>query len=385
MGKLKQVMALSLLMAMSTNIYSYAGVVKNNAAKVVETSDPETFEQPTFGEDELYPAEETAVNETTVGADPSNGQNTSGSSQNSSGVIRRDTDSNYGPGMNLPGSKTQITMPDGVKATEFTLSQSNKYYQYVWRESGQEPQAKAYIFEPKNFNGKTVFLDAGHGDNSSQVVYQRNEKIYPLTDEELTAAGNWSKGYGVGAQARTSPNVYDNKEIEPEFALSIALMTRDILLSRGYKVVLSRTALDQNLSNGSRSALAGETSDIMISIHSNGSSSKTAHGTIAFYAGDNDYLSTKDYTGYTDLLGLGKHQQASKKLSDSLVNQLSAQVGFRNLGTAQAVLRLFSYSSIPTSLLEVGFSDNEIDAKLLIEKKPEIAKSIADGVDEYFR
>lgn len=401
MKKIRRVISMSLFLALSTSVYSYAGVVSGSSAKVVSESSVQenaaegntvnttqesttqtnaaqaSTTQQTTGTNELVPAEETAVNETTVGPGVKKaGDNAS--TDNSTGSIRRDSANNYGPGMNLPKS-------NNTNSSEVTIPEDSKYYPYVWRESGQQPDAKAYVFQPSNFNGKTVFLDAGHGDNASQVVYQKNEKIYPLTDEELSAAGNWSKGYGVGAQARTTPNVYDNKEIEPEFTLDVALQTKDILLSRGYKVVMSRTSADQNISNGSRAVLAGQTSDIMISIHSNASSSKKANGSIAFYPGDNDYLSTRDYTGYTNLMGLGANQEASKKLSTKLVNNLSSQVGFKNLGTAQAVLRIFTYSSIPTSLVEVGFSDNATDAKLLIEKKPEISKALADGVDEYFR
>lgn len=391
MRKFQKAMALSVLLAMSVQSVAFAGVVKSNAAKVVETTDTtassESGESSSAASQELQDGEsgnsEAGTNST---SNPSDTSNTS-ASQNTSNTLRKDT-SNYGPGMNLPKNNSNsltITMPDGVKTSEVTLKEDSKYYPYLWRETGQVPNAKAYVFEPANFNGKTVFLDPGHGDNSSPVVYQKNEKSYPLTDEELTAAGDWFKGYGVGAQARTFANVFDNKEIEPEFALRIALQTRDLLLSRGYKVVLSRTELNQNLSNGSRAVLAGQTSDIMISIHSNASNAKTAHGTIAFYPGERDYLSGRSYPGYLDLMGLRSNQAASKKLADSLVNQLSSQVGFQNLGTAEAVLRIFTYSSIPTSLVEVGFSDNMIDAQLLIEKKAEISKSIADSVDAYFR
>ena len=49
-----------------------------------------------------------------------------------------------------------------------------------------------------------------------------------------------------------------------------------------------------------------------------------------------------------------------------------------------AVLRIFSYSSIPTCLVEVGFADNAVDAKILSTKKDEVAKSMANAIDQYF-
>lgn len=190
------------------------------------------------------------------------------------------------------------------------------------------------------------------------------------------------KGYGVGVEARDSKNIYDKTETEPEFSLKVALKLKDLLIDKGYRVVLSRTDFNQNISNGARSALAGETSDIMISIHSNTGKNS---GTLSFYPGDNDYISGSNYLGYTNIMGLTKTNiELSKKLAENMESNITAATGLKNKGTHTAVLRIFSYSSIPTCLVEVGFADNATDAKILSTKKDEIAKSMANAIDQYF-
>lgn len=276
----------------------------------------------------------------------------------------------------------------GIEVKEYTISSSSKYRQYLWRDAkGNIPDYTVYIFKPENFNGHTVFIDAGHGDNSFAEVREKREKVYPVPDKELSGMNTGKVGsnaFDIGVEARDALNVHNNFENEPQFALKIALKVKDKLLRQGYCVVMSRISDNQNLSNGARSVLAGETSDVMISIHSNASIGRRSSGTLALYPGDKDYLSGEVHPGYTEIMGLTQHEQSSKKLAEIMSSAISQKTGMKNLGAGSAVLRIFSYSSIPTCLVEVGFADNAIDAKILTEKKEEISEAIAEGVNTYF-
>ena len=278
--------------------------------------------------------------------------------------------------------KSNIITDKGV----YHLSENSKYRPYLWKNAdGSAPDYKAYVFEPAVFNGHTVFVDPGHGDNNAPEANQKSEKYYPVEDallKPMKTSMVGEKGYGVGVEARDSKNIYDKTETEPEFSLKVALKLKDLLIDKGYRVVLSRTDYNQNISNGARSALAGETSDIMISIHSNTGKNS---GTLSFYPGDSDYISGSTYPGYTSIMGLTKTNiELSKKLAENMESNITAATGLRNKGTHTAVLRIFSYSSIPTCLVEVGFADNAVDAKILSTKKDEIAKSMVNAIDQYF-
>lgn len=278
--------------------------------------------------------------------------------------------------------KKTVVAGNGV----YHLSENSKYRPYLWKNAdGSAPDYKAYVFEPKVFNGHTVFVDPGHGDNSAPEANQKREKYYPVDDSLLKSMKTsmvGAKAYGVGVEARDSKNVYDKIETEPEFSLKVALKLKDLLINNGYRVVMSRTDFNQNISNGARSAIAGETSDIMVSIHSNTGKNS---GTLSFYPGDSDYISGSTYPGYTNIMGLTKSNiELSKKLAENMESNITMTTGLKNKGTHSAVLRIFSYSSIPTCLVEVGFADNATDAKILSTKKDAIATSMANAIDQYF-
>lgn len=278
--------------------------------------------------------------------------------------------------------KKAVVAQNGV----YHLSENSKYRPYLWKNAdGSAPDYKAYVFEPKVFNGHTVFVDPGHGDNSAPEANQKREKYYPVDDSLLKSMKTsmvGAKAYGVGVEARDSKNVYDKIETEPEFSLKVALKLKELLINNGYRVVMSRTDFNQNISNGARSAIAGETSDIMVSIHSNTGKNS---GTLSFYPGDSDYISGSTYPGYTNIMGLTKSNiELSKKLAENMESNITMTTGLKNKGTHSAVLRIFSYSSIPTCLVEVGFADNATDAKILSTKKDAIATSMASAIDQYF-
>lgn len=286
----------------------------------------------------------------------------------------------------LAAEETPETAQISVK--EHFLSTDSKYINYLWNDKQSAvPDAKVYIFEPSDFNGHTVCIDPGHGDNSHPAATLKKEKVYPVADEMLAGMNTSMKGkkaFDFGVEARDYKNVYDNNETEPEYTLKVALLVKDKLLAKGYRVVLTRTEYNQNLSNGARAVLAGETSDIMIAIHTNASDKRGVRGTMAFYPGDNDFMDGTLHPGYTKIMGIEQNAPSSQKLASLLADNVSKSAGFKNLGSHSAVLRIFSYSSIPVSLVEVGFSDQIDDARILIEKKNEAAEGIVKSVDEYF-
>ena len=285
------------------------------------------------------------------------------------------------------GNKTTVSVEKG-SVKEHKLSQNSRLVNYIWHaKEGEIQDAKVFIYEPEQFNGHTVCVDAGHGANSHPTATQKKEKVYPVEDSKLASMNTsmvGAKAYDYGVEARDSKNVYDKKETRSEERFKVALMVKDKLLAKGYRVVLTRNDASQNLSNGARAVLAGETSDIMVSIHTNASTSKMASGTLTFYPGDKDYMDGGAHPGYTKIMGIDKDVDKSKKLAELMANNVSSSAGFSNKGAHSAILRIFSYSSIPVSLVEVGFSDYATDAKILTERKEQVANGIVKSIDEYF-
>lgn len=287
------------------------------------------------------------------------------------------------------GNGESTTTPDGVTITEHMLSESSRHLADLWKnESGKIPtDAKVFVFKPKNPNGHSVTIDAGHGNNSHPAVSLRTESVFPgLSADQIRGMGSSdTNNKSSGVEGRDSKNVFDGKEIEPECTLAVAIKVRDKLLAKGYTVTMTRNLSTQNLSNGTRSVLGCETSEIYVAIHTNGGGGR---GVITFYPGD-FYAGQGGgpRPGYTRMLGLDSNAAESQRLAQELsygVHNATPGLPLNGSGTSKNVLRIFSYSNKPIALVELGFSDNRSDAQILIEKKEEMAQGIVDGIDKYF-
>lgn len=275
-------------------------------------------------------------------------------------------------------------------AGEIVLPTTDKYYQYLFTDSSKNvPTMKCYKYETEveNKKNKTVYLDPGHGIGKNGIDYTSvTERTLPLPNNDPIYNGK-SPLLGAGVESK-SP--------EDKFNWDVAQQLKDILLDRGYDVVMSKDALERESSNGGSARLATMTSDIMVSIHWNGSKGSSynsdgsintpgsASGTEVYYLEENPPAGKYDYTGICSKLGISTALQANnKKLANIMSNKVSS-VGFNNRGITNSIYRILVYSEIPTVLIETGFGDNPSDRSILDSKRPEIAKAIADGIDEYF-
>lgn len=296
--------------------------------------------------------------------------------------------SNSGSTGNLSdGNGESTTTPDGVTITEHMLSNSSRFLDDIWRDTnGNIPQdAKVFVFKPKNPNGHSVTIDAGHGNNLHPSTSYPSETVFPgLTAEQINSMGSSSTGKDKGVEGRDAKNVYDNNEIEPECTLAVACKVRDKLLAKGYTVTMTRNLATQNLSNGTRAVLGCETSEIYVAIHTNAGGGR---GVISFYPGDFFVGSGERRPGYTRMMGLDNIKADSQRLAQELsyaIRDATPNLPLNGSGIQENVLRIFSYANKPIALVELGFSDNRSDAKILIENKEEMSTGIVNGIDKYF-
>ena len=109
---------------------------------------------------------------------------------------------------------------------------------------------------------KCVVIDAGHQRQGDP----KQEPIGPGASETKPCVSDGTSGRFTG-----SP--------EYELNLAVALKLQELLEQRGYRVVMTRTDNDVNLSNRARAELAArEGGDIFVRIHANGSEDPAAHG-----------------------------------------------------------------------------------------------------------
>ena len=221
-------------------------------------------------------------------------------------------------------------------------------------------------------NGKLVVIDAGHG------------------------------GHDTGAQGGGCN--------EKDIALDIAIRVRDLLIDKGYRVIMTRTK-DIFLELPDRSDVANRNgAEIFVSIHVNDAPSKSACGTETYYLSkvqvDNDYhakrLESSSYgaalaTRWKALTTRMKQtfrqqhykttQQKSMYLAETVQRRLAPAAGGDNRGVKGKNLSVLRNAYCPSCLVEVGFISNASDLKKLKSSahKQKLAKAISQGIDDYLK
>ncbi|KXZ20548.1 N-acetylmuramoyl-L-alanine amidase [Bacillus nakamurai] len=178
--------------------------------------------------------------------------------------------------------------------------------------------------------GKTILIDAGHGDQDSGAI-----------------------GNGI---------------LEKDVNLDIAKRLNTKLNASGALPVMTRSndtfySLQERVNKG---ATAG--ADLFISIHGNANDAASANGTETYY--DETYQAA-----------------ASKRLAEQIQPKVVNALGTRNRGVKTAPFYVIKYSKMPSVLVETAFITSPSDAGKLKQAayKDKAAQAINDGAVSYYK
>ena len=177
-------------------------------------------------------------------------------------------------------------------------------------------------------------------------------------------------GHGGSDSGAIGPNGYTEKE----GAFAISQKVASILNQSGAKVVMTRDSdVDVYGPNASaRNELQARVdvgnnanSDIFVSIHCNAFVNPAANGTQTFYYGSS-------YQG--------------QRLAQSIQEKMIEANGLRDRGISTCNFYVVKHSYMPAVLIETAFITNYDEEALLSddEWQTTMAKSIAEGINEYF-
>lgn len=209
-----------------------------------------------------------------------------------------------------------------------------------------------------NGNGKIVCIDAGH----QQAGISEKEPNGPGSSEMKAKLTTGTQGCATG---------------KPEYQLNleVSLLLKQELLNRGYQVVMIRETNDCPQSNAERAQVANASgASIFIRIHANSSTDASMNGCLTMAP-----TAANQYVSYL--------AADSQSLSQSIVNHICAQTGFRNIGVLGTdTMTGINWCTIPVTIVEMGYMSNpDEDIKMSDPGYQSlIAKGIANGVDEYF-
>ncbi len=187
-----------------------------------------------------------------------------------------------------------------------------------------------------NATGPTVVIDAGHG------------------------------GLDLGARG------YKPYCEEKRLSLQTAKLVKKYLGQLGYHVIMTRVS-DAFISLSKRVETANKTgSDLFVSVHYNSSRNPTAKGIEVFFC------DAKSNTLRT---------ASSRKLASLVLTRLIHRTKAISRGVKKGNFYVIRETKMPAILVEGGFISNPGERNLLKDPKylDQIARAIADGVDQYFK
>ncbi len=185
--------------------------------------------------------------------------------------------------------------------------------------------------------GKTIFLDAGHGgkDNGASGANGLREK---------------------------------------DANLGITFKVADILRKQGASVVFSRSE-DLYVDLYERTRMANEqNADIFVSIHSNANTNPGITGTSTYYYAPSSVPQL--YDQYSD----------RQRLAEDVQRELIGALGRRDIGVLQSNFAVLRTSVMPSILIETAFVSNGEEEALLASDdfRQRAAEAIAKGIGAYF-
>lgn len=208
--------------------------------------------------------------------------------------------------------------------------------------------------------GHIIGIDPGH--QSFSVDMSAQEPIGPGSSETKAKASTGTQGTYTGYP-------------EYQLNLDVSLKLKDILEERGYQVVMTRTDNETAISNIERAQYVAEQgAEIYVRIHANGEESHTASGALS--------MAPSEQNPYVAQLS-----PESVRLSQSVLDAYCQATGFQNLGVQYYDnMSGINWSTIPVTILEMGFMTNENDDRLMYDQdfQVKMAEGIANGIDAYF-
>ncbi len=212
-------------------------------------------------------------------------------------------------------------------------------------------------FRTEGTNGYVIVIDPGHQEKGN-------------SEKEPVGPGATETKAKVSSGTASRFNGYPEYKVNMEVALKL----RQILLERGYTVIMTRTGNAVNISNIERATIANDAhADAFVRLHCNGSENNTFHGIGIYYQTPNN-----PYNG--DL-----HDEA-KALNSCLLEHMLSATGARRDGLIESdTYSGINWCKVPAGLVEMGYMTNqEEDAKLQDQAyQQKLAVGIADGIDEF--
>ena len=258
--------------------------------------------------------------------------------------------------INLESSNEKETSKvEDVQSSE--KNDSNKKQTTNKDESSNEENSNKDNDSNEENSNITIVIDPGHSSTGTSG----NEPVSPNSSTTKLKDG-------LGA---TGP--YTNIP-EHKTNMSVALLVKKELTSKGYNVILTKQDVAESKSNIERAEVGNKNNaDLVVRIHADSAENSSISGASMHVPANNEYTSS--------------FYKISKSYGTTILNNYVDEIGIKNRGVIERNdLTGFNWSKVPVVLIEMGFLSNKEDDNFVSNtaNHPKIAKAISDGIDKCF-
>ena len=258
--------------------------------------------------------------------------------------------------INLESSNEKETSKvEDVQSSE--KNDSNKKQTTNKDESSNEDNSNKDNDSNEENSNITIVIDPGHSSTGTSG----NEPVSPNSSttklkDGLVATGSYT-------------NIPEHKT-----NMSVALLVKKELTSKGYNVILTKQDVAESKSNIERADVGNKNNaDLVVRIHADSAENSSISGASMHVPANNEYTSS--------------FYKISKSYGTTILNTYVDEIGIKNRGVIERNdLTGFNWSKVPVVLIEMGFLSNKEDDNFVSNtaNHPKIAKAISDGIDKCF-
>ena len=258
--------------------------------------------------------------------------------------------------INLESSNEKETSKvEDVQSSE--KNDSNKKQTTNKDESSNEDNSNKDNDSNEENSNITIVIDPGHSSTGTSG----NEPVSPNSSTTKLKDGLGATG--------SYTNIPEHKT-----NMSVALLVKKELTSKGYNVILTKQDVAESKSNIERAEVGNKNNaDLVVRIHADSAENSSISGASMHVPANNEYTSS--------------FYKISKSYGTKILNTYVDEIGIKNRGVIERNdLTGFNWSKVPVVLIEMGFLSNKEDDNFVSNtaNHPKIAKAISDGIDKCF-